>query len=83
MPMGRILALALLLYGYGDPGFDGHRPDALDRPLREFHRAVDTAARQTQRVLLAVNDGASGMPALTKLGDRLRKVGEALGSAAI
>ena len=76
--MGRILALALLMYGYGDPGFDGHRPEALDRPLRDFHRAVDTSARQVQRLLLAVDRGANGVPTLGKLGDALRKIGEGL-----
>lgn len=76
--MGRILALALLLYGYGDPGFDGHRPEALDRPLRDFHRAVDTSARQAQRLLLAVDRGANGAPKLGQFGDTLRKVGAAL-----
>lgn len=76
--MGRILALALLLYGYGDPGFDGHRPDALDRPLRDFHRAVDATARQAQRLLLAADRGANGVPTLGQVGDTLRKVGAAL-----
>ena len=47
--MGRIFLLAALLYGYGDPGFDGHRPAPLDRPLRNLHRAVDTAATGAQR----------------------------------
>jgi hypothetical protein len=34
--MGRVLFLTVLIYCYGDTGFDGHRPLALDRPLREF-----------------------------------------------
>jgi hypothetical protein len=76
--MGRILALAMVLYGYGDPGFDGHRPEAFDRPLHNFHRAVDTAASQTQRVLVAADAGSSAVPALAKLGDNLRKIGVAL-----
>jgi hypothetical protein len=76
--MARILALALLLYGYGDPGFDGHRPDALDRPLHEFHRAVDITARQAQHVLVAADGGTGTVPALAKIGDQLRKIGAAL-----
>jgi hypothetical protein len=76
--MGRILALALMIYGYGDPGFDGHRPAAFDRPLRNFHRAVDTAASQAQRILVAADRGTAAVPALSKLGDQLRNIGAAL-----
>jgi hypothetical protein len=76
--MGRIFLFAALLYGYGDPGFDGHRPASLDRPLRYMHRAIDTTARDAQRVLIALDTGARAMPRLTTLGDKLRHVGEAL-----
>jgi hypothetical protein len=76
--MGRILAIALVIYGYGDAGFDGHRPDVLDRPLHNFHRAVDTVALQVQRVLIAGENSANTVPALAKLGDKLRRVGAAL-----
>jgi hypothetical protein len=76
--MGRILALAMVLYGYGDPGFDGHRPEKLDRPLHEFHRAVDIAASRAQRVILRLDNGAAAVPALASLGDKLRRVGAAL-----
>lgn len=79
--MGRILALAVLLYGYGDPGFDGHRPDALEQPLREFHRTVDVVARQVQLIILAADKGANGIPSVSKLGDNLRRAGEALAPA--
>jgi len=54
--MGRIWLLATLLYAYGHPGFDGHRPAAVDRPLRGFHRAVDTAADETRRILLSLDN---------------------------
>jgi hypothetical protein len=66
------------LYGYGDAGFDGHRPDGLDRPLRNFHRAVDTSARGVQRILITIDSGAGAIPALPVLGERLRRIGEAL-----
>ena len=62
--MGRIFLLAALLYGYGDPGFDGHRPAPLDRPLRNLHRAVDTAAARVQRTLLALDGSVSALPNL-------------------
>ena len=78
--MGRIFLLAALLYGYGDAGFDGHRPEPLDRPLRNLHRAIDTTARDAQRILIAIDTGARAMPSLTMLGDRLRRVGETLAS---
>jgi hypothetical protein len=75
--MGRIFLFATLLYGYGDPGFDGHRP-ALDRPLRDFHFAVNSGARDVQRILVTIDNG---VPRLRMLGDDLRRVGEALASA--
>ena len=73
--MGRLLTLAMVLYGYGDPGFDGHRPAAVDRPLRSFHGAVDSTARDAQRILIAID---KGVPELRLLGDKLRHIGEAL-----
>jgi hypothetical protein len=76
--MGRIFLFATLLYGYGDPGFDGHRPASLDRPLRDFHFAVNSGARDVQRILVAIDNG---VPRLRMLGDELRRVGEALASA--
>ncbi|MEA2912462.1 MAG: hypothetical protein QOJ15_4543, partial [Bradyrhizobium sp.] len=50
--MGRILLLTALLYGYGDSGFDGHRPASFDRPLRNLNRAVNTIASDAQRILV-------------------------------
>jgi len=73
--MGRIFIFAALLYGYGDPGFDGHRPASADRPLRIFHDAVDSTARDAQRILVSID---RGVPRLRMLGDNLRRVGEAL-----
>jgi hypothetical protein len=76
--MGRIIVLIVLLYGYGDRGFDGHRPASLDRPLRELHKAIDTAARDVQRTLVAIDDA---MPKVRRLGDELRRIGEVLAAA--
>lgn len=72
--MGRVWLLAALLYGYGDPGFDGHRPEALDRPLRNFHRAVDTTASDTRRALIALDDKAHAVRALLNGLHRLNDV---------
>jgi hypothetical protein len=55
-PMGRILVLAALIYGYGGASFEGRRPDALDRPLREFHRSVDAALADGRRAAIALDD---------------------------
>jgi hypothetical protein len=73
--MGRIFLFAALLYGYGDAGFDGHRPAALDRPLRQLHRAVDTAAIDVQRVLVALDVNVRQVPIFTA---KLRNLGDAL-----
>ena len=76
--MGRILLLTALVYGYGDPGFDGHRPASLDRPLRNFHRAVSTIAGEAQRILVTIDNKANVIATLPMLGDKLRRIGEAL-----
>ena len=77
--MGRTFLLAALLYGYGDPGFDGHRPAELDRPLRNLHRTIDTAASQAQRVLVAVDNKARVVPTLVPtLAAKLRLISDAL-----
>ena len=76
--MGRIFLFAALLYGYGGPGFDGHRPASLDRPLRDFHFAVNSGARNVERMLVAVD---SAVPRLRMLGDELRRVSEVLAPA--
>ena len=73
--MGRVLFLTVLIYGYGDPGFDGHRPLVLDRPLRDFHRAVDNAGRDVQRALVAIDDA---VPRIRRLGDKLHRIGKVL-----
>jgi hypothetical protein len=76
--MGRILLIATLLYGYGDSGFDGRRPASLDRPLREFHRAVDAAARDARRALVWIDSRRAALPSPRQLGDTLRRIGAAL-----
>ena len=76
--MGRILLLTALIYGYGDPGFDGHRPASFDRPLRNFHRAVNTVAGNAQRILVTIDSKANVIATLPMLGDKLRRIGEAL-----
>ena len=78
VPMGRILLLAALVYGYGDPGFDGHRPETVDRPLRSFHRAVGTIASDAQRILVTIDRKANVIATLPMLGGKLRRLGDAL-----
>jgi hypothetical protein len=76
--MGRILLLTALVYGYGDAGFDGHRPASFDRPLRNFHRAVGAMASDAQRILVTIDNKANVIATLPMLGDKLRRIGEAL-----
>ena len=76
--MGRLLLFTALIYGYGDPGFDGLRPASFDRPLRNFHRAVGIIASDAQRILVKIDSGANVIATLPMLGDRLRRLGEAL-----
>jgi hypothetical protein len=76
--MGRILLLTALVYGYGDSGFDGHRPASFDRPLRNFHRAVGTIAGDAQRILVTIDSKANVIATLPMLSDQLRRLGEAL-----
>jgi hypothetical protein len=76
--MARLLLLTVLLYGYGDSGFDGHRPASFDRPLHGLHRAINTTARDAQRVLVALDSRANVISSLPLLGEKLRRIGEAL-----
>jgi len=73
--MGRILLFTALLYAYGDAGFDGHRPASLDRPLRNLHRAVDSAAGDAQRVLVALDTNVRELPTLAV---KLRRLSDVL-----
>jgi len=50
-----MLLLTLALYAYGDASFDGRRPAALDRPVREFRRSFDAIPTDGRRALIAVD----------------------------
>jgi hypothetical protein len=76
--MSRVLLLAALVYGYGDPSFDGHRPASFDRPLRNLHRAVNTVASDVQRILVTIDSKANVIVTLPMLGDKLRRIEDAL-----
>jgi hypothetical protein len=73
--MGRIFLIAAVFYGFGHPGFDGHRPADLDRPLRHLHQTVDAAAIQLQRALIALDNNVRALPTLTA---RLRQLSDVL-----
>jgi hypothetical protein len=51
----------------------------LDRPLRELHRAVDAAASNGRRALVAIDDN---MRSISRLTDRLRKLSDVFDSPA-
>lgn len=57
--MGRLLVILALLYGYGHAAWDGQRPDSIDRPLRDFHRATNLAMVDTRRALATLDDARS------------------------
>ena len=57
--MGRILLVVAIAYGWGSAGFNGERPRVLDRPLREFHRAVEGTARDGLRAITLFDDARS------------------------
>ncbi|MEM6665238.1 MAG: hypothetical protein AAF638_02415 [Pseudomonadota bacterium] len=59
----RIALMAVATYAYGAPSFDGMRPAALDRPLKELYRDVGSQARDGMRSLQFLSD-ARAMPAL-------------------
>jgi hypothetical protein len=54
------------------------RRPSFDRPLRNFHRAVGTIASDAQRILVTIDSKANVIATLPLLGDKLRRIGEAL-----
>jgi hypothetical protein len=50
-----MMLLGVALYAYGDASFDGRRPAALDRPVREFRRSFDAMPTDGRRVLIVVD----------------------------
>lgn len=54
--MARIALLTAVLYGWGDPAFNGQRPGPLERPLREFHRVVNESTNDARRMLITLTD---------------------------
>ena len=54
--MGRIALLTAVLYGWGAPAFNGQRPGPLERPLRDFHHAVNESTNDVRRTLIMLGD---------------------------
>lgn len=67
--MGRLLLAVGLIYGAGFSAFDDLRPEALDRPLRTFHRTVDAAVSDGRRAITVIDD-ARRVPSLQTLTKR-------------
>jgi hypothetical protein len=61
--MTRIWLVAALLYGWGMPAFDGHRPAALERPLRDFHRSVQMGVSNVRHTVSSLDD-LNAVPAM-------------------
>lgn len=49
--MFRTLLAAAVVYAYGHPSFDGHRPTALDKPVQSFYDGVNAVANDGRRAL--------------------------------
>lgn len=43
--MGESFLVALFFYSYGAPIFDTMRPEFLNKPLKDYHMAVNTVAK--------------------------------------
>jgi hypothetical protein len=54
--MWRSLLSAAIVYGCGNPTFDGSRPTMLERPLQAFHQHVNQAVRECHKVLAVLDD---------------------------
>jgi hypothetical protein len=54
--MGRVALLTAVLYGWGDPAFNGQRPGLLERPLQDFHRVVNEATSDVRGTLIMLSD---------------------------
>ncbi len=54
--MFRSLFVAAMLYAYGHPSFDGHRPAPFDKPVQGFYTDVNVAASNSWRALAVLDD---------------------------
>jgi hypothetical protein len=54
--MWRSVVMAVLVYAYGHPSFDGYRPAALDKPLQAFYVDVNKAAVAGRYALGRIDD---------------------------
>ena len=66
---------AFVIYTYGYPAFDGARPAALDRQVRQFHGAVNDYAAQTGQAFAVLNDARTMQylnPLMSRIAAQLR-----------
>jgi hypothetical protein len=73
--MVRIWLLMAVVYAYGDQGFSGLRPGALEKPLLEFHRVVNESAANVREALVKLD--VRTLP-VRESGDKLRQLLAAL-----
>ena len=57
--MWRSIVVAALVYAYGHPKFDGHRPAAFDRAMQAFYFEVNKAAVAGHQMLVRFDERAS------------------------
>jgi hypothetical protein len=74
--MARIWLLIALAYAYGDQGFSGLRPFAVEKPLLEFHRVVNESVADLRDALVKFN--VRTLP-VRESSDKLRRLLAVLG----
>lgn len=56
--MLRTVLAAAVVYAFGTPAFDGHRPASLDKPLQIFYTEINIAGGTAKRALAVLGDGS-------------------------
>ncbi len=57
--MLRLAVLIVAIYGAGHPALDRHRPEPLDRPLRNLHRDMNRTIDDSRRAVRLLDDARS------------------------
>jgi hypothetical protein len=55
--MLRTFLAAAVVYAYGHPSFDGHRPAPFDKPVQGFYEEVNVAANDGRQAFAGIDMG--------------------------